>query len=62
MMLDSYIIDRIRREREINREQEAMVPLRIHVPENRSEPPEVDRKDDRERGSTDIDFQLKMTF
>ena len=62
MMLDSYIIDRIRREREIGREQEAMVPLRIHVPENRSELPKVDRKDDRERGSTDIDFQLKMTF
>ena len=39
MMLDSYIIDRIRREKEMNREQEALVPLRIHVPDDRAEPP-----------------------
>lgn len=58
MMLDSYIIDRIRREREINREQGVMVPLRIRVPEDRPETPPADRKEERERGSTDIDFLL----
>ena len=57
-MLDCYIIDRIRREKEISREQESLVPLKIHVPDNHSEPPKADRKDDSERGSSDIDFML----
>lgn len=57
-MLDSYIIDRIRREKEMNREQEALVPLRIHVPDERTDPPKADRSDKSDRGSTDIDFQL----
>ena len=58
MMLDSYIIDRIRREKEMNREQEALVPLRIHVPDGRAEPPKADRTEKPDRGSADIDFQL----
>ena len=58
MMLDSYIIDRIRREKEIIREQEALVPLRIHVPDERTEPPKADRTEKSDRGSAEIDFQL----
>ena len=57
-MLDCYIIDRIRREREIDRERESLVPLKIHVPENQPEPPKADRTEERERGSSDIDFLL----
>ena len=57
-MLDCYIIDRIRREKEISREQESLVPLKIHVPENHSEPPKAERKEESERGSSDIDFML----
>ena len=58
MVLDSYIISRIRRERELNRERESLVPLKIYVPENHPEPPKVDRKEDTDRGSSEIDFQL----
>ena len=58
MMLDNYIISRIRRERELNRERESMVPLKIHVPETRPEPPKQDQVEEQERGSTEIDFQL----
>lgn len=57
-MLDSYIIDRIRKERE-QRERSSQVPLRIerepipHVPPTRAE-----RAPEDKRGSVVIDFQL----
>lgn len=57
-MLDSFIIERIRREREQARER-AYQPLRIE----RRPPPPPDRgpevtKDDDERGSVIIDFRV----
>ena len=57
-MLDSYIIDRIRREKEISREQESLVPLKIHVPDSLPKRPKAERQDEGERGSSDIDFML----
>lgn len=58
-VLDSYIIDRIRREREQERERGVIVPLRIHTPEPRVEEAEEDEGRDEERGSVVIDFQLE---
>ena len=57
-MLDSFIIDRIRREREREREI-GQIPLRIERPPSRPPPderpePEVELP----RGSVVIDFQL----
>jgi hypothetical protein len=58
-MLDAYIIDRIRQEREAEHENGSFVPLRIEVPR---EP--TARDDDaapepcQERGSIVIDFNL----
>ena len=58
MMLDSYIIDRIKRERQDIREHEKMVPLRIHVPETVPDLPKKEREEPTERGNSEIDFQL----
>ena len=58
-MLDAYIIDRIRREREAEREDGTLVPLHIEVP--RPLPPvteETNQEGDTDRGSTVIDFNL----
>ena len=60
-MLDAYIIDRIRRERDRDREEGAFVPLRIEPPPTaptRVPPPEARRDDENERGSVVIDFTL----
>jgi hypothetical protein len=55
-MLDAYIIERIRREREADRDG-ALIPLRIEVPD---EPAPVVRKREEveDRGSVIIDFNL----
>ena len=59
-MLDAYIIERIRRERERESERDgALVPLRIEVPEVPDDlPPPVAKKNDEDRGSVIIDFNL----
>lgn len=55
-MLDAYIIDRIRREREQSRKG-AQVPLHIEVPRPPPPPENREREEDRgDRGSTVIDF------
>ena len=58
-MLDAYIIDRIRKEREAREQQDRRIPLYIenHVerpPEDQREKP----KEEGERGSVIIDFQV----
>jgi hypothetical protein len=59
-MLDSYIIDRIRRERERKREQgrreRTQIPLHIPSPPERRH--ERDNNDDPNRGSIVIDFHV----
>lgn len=57
-MLDAYIIDRIRRERDRVREHDDRIPLHIEPP--RAPPRDEDRREDEEqkRGSTVIDFRL----
>lgn len=64
-MLDSFIIDRIRRERDRQREQGVLVPLRIEREPPPPFPPgeparPADHQGPREspRGSVVIDFQL----
>lgn len=62
-MLDAFIIERIRRERERQRDG-AYAPLHIEPPMPPSEPPRPRREDtddDRtpDRGSVIIDFQLR---
>ena len=57
-MLDAYIIERIRRERE--ERESPFIPLRIDVPR---EPPRDDgrdevQRDEEERGSVVIDFSI----
>lgn len=57
-MLDAYIIERIRRERERSR-KEPFVPL--HIEDTRRRPAPDERQDDSQepkRGSVVIDFQL----
>jgi hypothetical protein len=56
-MLDAYIIERIRREREIQHEQGTLVPLHIDVPQQRPRKEKPERRDD-EVGSTIVDYQL----
>ena len=57
-MLDAYIIERIRRERESQKKRGTLVPLHIDVPSQRPrEQEEEDRRRD-EIGSTVVDFQL----
>ena len=59
-MLDAYIIDRIREEREQRRREGALVPLHKEVPRPpRGADDDTDRDDTpAERGSVVIDFQL----
>jgi hypothetical protein len=57
-MLDAYIIERIRKEREANRERGALVPLRIETPRHEPKPPAEEEDAERDRGSVVIDFQL----
>jgi hypothetical protein len=60
-MLDAYIIDRIRRERQAERERGTLVPLRIEQPRRDPPPPAPEGAqppDEQERGSIVIDFQL----
>ena len=57
-MLDAYIIDRIRREREERRKDEAFVPLRIEAPRAQPEPEDTTNEPAPERGSVVIDFNL----
>ena len=57
-MLDAYIIERIRRERDAERNEGNFVPLRIEVPR---EPPPLapdEKEPEDERGSIIIDFNL----
>jgi len=58
IMLDAYIIDRIRKEREAERQRGALIPLRIETPPGRPLPAEPTDEDPPERGSVVIDFQL----
>lgn len=62
-MLDAYIIERIRQEREREQRDGAFIPLHIEQP--RPEPPRpdserapVERDDDIDRGNIVIDFRL----
>ena len=62
-MLDAYIIERIRQEREREQRDGAFIPLHIEPP--RPEPPRpdserapVERDDDIDRGNIVIDFRL----
>ena len=58
-MLDAYIINRIRREREAERDRSTLIPLRIHVPDQRPAPhQEKERKRDDVDDPTVVDFQL----
>lgn len=58
-MLDAYIIDRIRREREAERERGTLVPLRIEQPRRDPRPPVAEEAEPpEERGTIVIDFQL----
>lgn len=56
-MLDAYIIERIRKEKEAERERGALIPLTIRVPQNTPETAE-ERDKDEEVGSTVIDYKL----
>jgi hypothetical protein len=58
-MLDAYIIERIRRQREDRREGD-FVPLRIEVPQPPLPVPdrEKDEEDKPDRGSIIIDFRI----
>jgi hypothetical protein len=59
-MLDAYIIDRIRRERDREREEGSLIPLRIEPPPispPRASPAE-ERQPSSDRGSVVIDFTL----
>ena len=58
-MLDAYIIERIRRQREERRDGD-QVPLRIEVPQEQVPTPDRDRdEEDRpNRGTVIIDFQF----
>jgi len=59
VMLDAYIIERIRREREEQERQQTQVPLYIEPPPPpRHEPVDDDSTEERDRGSTVIDFHL----
>lgn len=60
-MLDAYIIERIRRERDAERNEGAFVPLRIEVPRPERDPPPIgpeEKGPNDERGSIIIDFNL----
>lgn len=56
-MLDAYIIERIRRERDTEKERGSLIPLHIEVPRHRPDAHD-ERKEDEERGSVVVDFQL----
>lgn len=57
-MLDAYIIQRIRQQREESRSSTG-VPLRIEIPVDRPEDrPPTPRKEDEERGVVIIDFTV----
>lgn len=62
-MLDAYIIDRIKRERERERQEESpFVPLHIGdlpVGTDRAPPRKRRQEDKPDRGVTIIDFQLR---
>lgn len=58
-MLDAYIIDRIQKERDRDRERDgAFIPLHIEVPREPQLPEERPEEDGPDRGSTTIDFRL----
>jgi hypothetical protein len=56
-MLDAYIIERIRRERERAR-KEPFLPLHIEDTRRPRPSPEVTEEHEQKRGSVVIDFQL----
>ncbi len=59
-MLDAYIIDRIRQERDRSQRRNSQIPLHIdELPaERRPAPKPEPRHDDPERGSIVVDFHL----
>lgn len=57
-MLDAYIIDRIRREREAEQQRGAVIPLHIETPEPRPEVRKERPVEDEDHGSTVIDYKL----
>ena len=59
-MLDAYIVDRIRREREADQGKGSFIPLYIEVPRERvpMSHEECEREEAEERGSAVIDFNL----
>ncbi|MBN2801231.1 MAG: hypothetical protein JXX28_18975 [Deltaproteobacteria bacterium] len=59
-MLDVYIIDRIRREREQRESDGAFIPLHIEVPLERQVERSPELPTEPERGSAVIDFQLTI--
>lgn len=56
-MLDAYIIERIRRERDAEKGRGSLIPLHIEVPSQRPESVQEEPEED-ERGSTVVDYQL----
>lgn len=58
-MLDAYIIERIRRQREERREGDQL-PLRIEVPQERDRAPDHDKDEEEHpnRGTVIVDFQF----
>jgi len=57
-MLDAYIIERIRRERDTDRQRGAVIPLHIEVPRRQPEAREDQREEEDDRGSAVVDYQL----
>lgn len=58
-MLDAYIIERIRKERENNQQRGALIPLRIETPRYEPAPEEeAPTTDESDRGSIVVDFHL----
>ncbi len=55
-MLDAYIIDRIRRERELEQREGAFIPLHIEVPQPPPLQPAEEVEREPERGAIIIDF------
>ena len=57
-MLDAFIIERIRREREQERRENDFVPLRIEPPPTPRDAPATREESPEERGSVVIDFSI----
>ena len=57
-MLDAYIIERIRRERDNDRQRGAVIPLHIEVPRPTPDASDDKPEEDHDRGTVVVDYQL----